>query len=175
MRNHLDSGDDYSQNPNRATRALIAAGSVWKYLDDGTDQGTAWRKPTFDDSKWAAGPAPLGYGDGDEATVVRFGPEPQHKQITTYFRQSFKVADSSSRSNLVMRLLRDDGAIVYLNGTEVFRSNLPAGPISFSTLATSPVGGADESTHFYSTTADPSCSEGSNVVAVEVHQASVTV
>ena len=80
--------------------ALIAAGSVWKYLDDGTDQGIGWRKPAFDDSKWAAGPAQLGYGDGDEATIVRFGPDPQHKQITTYFRQSFKVTNSSSHSNL---------------------------------------------------------------------------
>jgi hypothetical protein len=134
---------------------LIAAGSVWKYLDDGTDQGIGWRKPAFDDSKWAAGPAQLGYGDGDEATIVRFGPDPQHKQITTYFRQSFKVANSSSRSNLVVRLLRDDGAVVYVNGTEVLRSNMPDGTISFSTTATSTVGGADESTHFYSATVDP--------------------
>ncbi|MEO8429154.1 MAG: Ig-like domain-containing protein, partial [Verrucomicrobiota bacterium] len=154
---------------------LIAAGSVWKYLDDGTDQGTAWRTPTFDDGKWAAGPGQLGYGDGDEATVVRFGADPQHKQITTYFRQSFKVVNSSSYSNLVVRLVRDDGAVVYLNGIEVFRSNLPAGPISFSTLATSAVGGADESTHFYSTTADPKLLlDGLNVLAIEVHQASVS-
>ena len=58
---------------------LTPAGSVWKYLDNGTNQGTAWRAPAFNDTTWASGPAQLGYGDGDEATVVGFGPdaEPQ--------------------------------------------------------------------------------------------------
>ena len=32
------------------TNVLVPAGALWKYLDDGTDQGTAWREPGFDDS-----------------------------------------------------------------------------------------------------------------------------
>src|SRR5689334_11147792 len=58
------------------TNTLIANGSVWKYYDQGTDLGTAWRNPGYADGAWASGPAQLGYGDGDETTVVGFGPDP---------------------------------------------------------------------------------------------------
>ena len=54
---------------------LIAAKSVWKYLDNGSDQGTAWRNAGFDDSAWTSGAGILGYGRGDEGTVVSYGPE----------------------------------------------------------------------------------------------------
>ena len=66
-----------------------------------------------------------------------------------------------------IRLLRDDGAVVYLNGTEVFRSNMPAGTITYQTAAS---GGADETT-FYTTTASAALLvSGINTIAVEVHQ-----
>jgi hypothetical protein len=72
---------------------FISTGSSWKYLDNGTDQGTAWRATAFDDSTWKSGNAELGYGDGDETTIVSFGPNAAAKYITTYFRKSFTVAD----------------------------------------------------------------------------------
>ncbi|HMJ91240.1 MAG TPA: Ig-like domain-containing protein [Candidatus Acidoferrum sp.] len=151
---------------------LVATGSVWKYLDNGTDQGIAWQSSHFEDLSWAFGLAPLGYGDGDEATVVSFGGGA--KYITTYFRRAFLVPSASSFSNLVLRVLRDDGAVVYLNGAEIFRSNMPQGPITFQTLALTSVGGADESTAFYSASVDPTLLvNGRNVLAVEIHQNSV--
>lgn len=150
--------------------ALVPAGSVWKYLDDGSDQGTAWREVGFIDTAWRSGPAQLGYGDGDEATVIGFGPQSNAKYVTAYFRHSFQVAGVGRVSQLTVRLLRDDGAVVYLNGTEVFRSNMPEGTITFSTLASEVVGGGDEST-FFEREVDPSLlREGLNVLAVEVHQ-----
>jgi hypothetical protein len=154
--------------------SLASTGSVWKYLDDGSDQGTAWRGTNFDDSAWASGPAQLGYGDGDEATIVSFGTDPNNKYITTYFRRYFSVCDPVSFTNLLLRLLRDDGAVVYVNGTEVFRSNMPTNdPILFNTLASSDVGGSDESSHFYSTVVSPGLLvAGWNLLAVEVHQVS---
>ncbi|MHB1309490.1 MAG: CotH kinase family protein, partial [Limisphaerales bacterium] len=51
---------------------LIRSGRTWRYLDDGSDAGTAWREVEFADDSWRSGPSPLGYGDGDEATVVSF-------------------------------------------------------------------------------------------------------
>jgi hypothetical protein len=54
----------------RAADTLVATNSIWKYLDTGGDQGTVWREPAFDDTTWPAGPAPLGFGDGDEFTVL---------------------------------------------------------------------------------------------------------
>jgi len=110
--------------------SLISTGSVWKYIDNGSDQGIAWQSLAFDDTAWPSGPAQLGYGDGDEATTNSFGLDPNNKYITTYYRHSFTVADASVFTNLQLRLLRDDGAIVYLNDSEVFRCNLPTGTVS---------------------------------------------
>jgi hypothetical protein len=72
---------------------LVAMGSQWSYLDDGTDQGTAWTEMNFDDSGWSSGLAELGYGDGDEATEIDFGGDIDAKITTTYFRHSFSVVD----------------------------------------------------------------------------------
>jgi hypothetical protein len=136
-----------SSAPLRAqSSALVPAGSVWKYRDDGSDEGTAWRTAAFNDAAWASGPAQLGYGDGDEATVVGFGGNPSAKYITTYFRRTFIVGNPSDFASLHLRVLRDDGAVVYVNGSEVFRSNMPAGTITSTTLASMAIGGADEST-----------------------------
>ncbi len=155
--------------------ALIAKGSLWKYLDDGSDQGTAWRSPTFDDTGWSNGLAQLGFGDGDEKTVINGGPSTNHF-ITTYFRQSFYVSNALAISNLVVRLLRDDGGVVYFNGTEVFRSNLPTtNDILFSTPAATSALADDETINFYPTNVSHSLLvTGTNVIAVEVHQISST-
>ena len=157
---------------------LLARGSVWKYLDDGSDQGALWRRPEFDDSAWRSGPAELGYGDSAEGrpeqTTIGFGPDSGNKFITYYFRTTFKVTNASAIRQLTAHLMRDDGAIVYLNGIEAFRSNMPGGDVSSTTLASATVGGADEAT-YYDSNLDPSLlRSGTNTVAVEVHQVNGT-
>src|SRR5918992_4093259 len=150
---------------------LIASGSAWKYHDRGANLGTTWRTRSYVDRAWAAGSAQLGYGDGDEATVVRYGPNSAAKYITTYFRQTFSVADPALVQSLTLKVLRDDGAVVYLNGTEVFRTNMPAGTIAYNTLAPVAAADADETT-YYTASIDPALlTAGANVLAVEVHQA----
>ncbi len=150
-----------------AAMTLIEKGSTWKYLDDGSDQGSAWTTAGFDDGSWASGPAQLGYGDGDEATVVGYGPDPANKYITTYFRHTFNVDDPSQFDQLTVELLRDDGAVVYLNGQEVARSSMPAGQIDFDTLAEPTI----DETIFFPYAVDPSLLvQGDNVIAVELHQ-----
>jgi hypothetical protein len=154
-------------------RPLVPLGSVWKYRDDGSDQGLFWRLLTFNDSAWASGPAELGYGDGDEATLINGGPADNHF-ITTYFRHAFNVPDPTSYTNLFLRLRRDDGAVVYLNATEIFRSNMPDGGVTYTTPAASAVSGAAE-TAFFGTSVSPArLRPGTNVLAVEVHQANPT-
>ena len=128
-----------------ADTELVPAGSTWRYLDDGTNQGTAWREVAFADTAWAQGPAQLGYGDGDEATVVGYGPDPNTKYVTTYFRHSFEVTDPAEFVCLRLSLLRDDGAVVYLNGAEIGRSNMPDGAIDYLTHASSAVASTEES------------------------------
>jgi hypothetical protein len=157
----------------RLAESLVPAGSQWKFLDDGSDQGAAWRVPGFDDSAWRNGPAELGYGDNDEATVVNGGPAAD-RYVTTYFRKSFEVGDVSRYLSLRLRLLRDDGAVVYLNGIEICRSGMPEGPIGYTTLATANVAGLDESTYVEYEAPAALLLEGDNTLAVEIHQASVT-
>jgi len=149
---------------------LVSTGSVWSYLDNGSNQGSAWQNLGFDASSWSNGPAQLGYGDGDEQTVVSFGTNSNAKFITTYFRRMFNVVDHNFFSGLNLRLLRDDGVVIYLNGTEVFRNNLPSTAINYQTLALTSIGGTDETT-FINVPLDPvSLVNGTNVIAVEIHQ-----
>jgi len=67
---------------------LIPYGSLWRYLDNGSDQGSLWRETAFNDSGWAAGFASLGYGDAAR-TILSYGPESTAKYPTTYFRHTF--------------------------------------------------------------------------------------
>ena len=160
--------------PENDSDTLISAGDTWNYLDNGSNQGTAWQAVAFNDSGWASGPAQLGYGDGDEATVVSYGSDANNKYITTYFRNTFSVADASAVSSLAMQILRDDGAVVYLNGTEVYRSNMPTGAVDYLTTATTAIGNADELV-FNPATIDPALLvDGDNTIAVEIHQSSAT-
>jgi len=157
---------------------LVGRSSLWRYKDDGSDQGTAWRSLNFNDDSWAAGPAQLGYGDGDEATVVSYGPNSGSKYTTTYFRHVFNVENASDFTELSLSIVRDDGAVVYINGIEATpRINMPGGEINYRTWAEGagvPVGGADEST-FYTYDIDPDIlRDGENIIAVEIHQVSGT-
>ncbi len=149
-------------------RLLVPLNSTWRFLDNGTDQGTNWTSLAFNDAAWPSGPGELGYGDGDEATVVSFGSDPNQKPITTYFRRKFQVTNPNRYTNLVVQLKRDDGAIVYLNGVEVQRANMPVGPVDFLTTATT--AGDDGAGVFFVNVPPSRFQPGDNVLAVEVHQ-----
>lgn len=146
---------------------LVPAGSVWKYHDLGMNLGTAWIQPLYDDNSWVSGRAQLGYGEGDEATVVASGPMGSH-YVTTYFRHAFMVTNAASCTNLTLRLLRDDGAVVYLNGVELVRVGMPAGQVIYSTYAAN---AATEGSLFVTPLLNSLILvDGMNVVAVEIHQ-----
>lgn len=150
------------------TTELIASGSSWKYLDNGSNQGTAWRTPSYSDASWKTGNAQLGYGDGDEATVVGYGSNPNNRFITTYFRKTFTIVNKSSITGLELSLIRDDGAVVYINGTEVYRSNMPSGTINYNTVATTYT--TNESNYEIANISAATLVNGTNLIAVEVHQ-----
>jgi hypothetical protein len=160
--------------PPPETVTLVPAGSTWKYFDLGRLPAANWMAPEFNDATWASGPAPLGYGGNGEVTTVSYGTNANAKHITTYFRRVFTVAGAASFTNAALALLRDDGAVVYLNGAELFRSNMPQGPIGYSTLATNSVGGTDEQRFFTNALTPAWLREGTNLLAVEVHQVSAS-
>ncbi len=151
---------------------LIEGRSEWRYLVSESGPGTEWASATFDDSGWAPGTAQLGYGDGDEETVVGYGGNSSDKFTTTYYRKSFEVADPTLYERLDVALVRDDGAVVYLNGTEVFRSNMPATEITHETFASSAQTGSEEDVFHYAQIDESLLVAGTNVLAVEIHQSS---
>jgi hypothetical protein len=148
-----------------AQTTLISTGSVWKYFDNGASPGANWHRRDFNDSAWPSGRGQFGWGDGDETTAIAAAVNP--KPITTYFRHTF-VATNTSFPSLTMRLLWDDGVVVYMNGTEISRLNMPLGAITLTTLAVTNRDGSLENRlvqrgAYY-------VAPGTNVIAVELHQ-----
>ncbi len=155
----------------------LAQGSRWHYLDKGRSlDAVEWRDSTyarFDDA-WQSGAGPLGYGH-PVTTELDFGPDPGDKYVTTYFRREIDIDVANLPDSIHLGLLRDDGAIVYLNGTEILRSNLPAGDtVNYLTFASESVGGSDEELYYTTTLLPADFREGVNTLAVEVHQADRT-
>ena len=148
---------------------FIGKEQVWKYSDMGTDLGTSWRNSDFSDTSWKSGQAELGYGDGDEKTVIEGGAV-GNRYISSYFRKSFVLNNKQKVTGLTLLLKCDDGAVIYLNGNEVQRYNMPTGAIGFGTTAVSSISGADESTFHSFAVGSGFLVNGNNVVAVEVHQ-----
>src|SRR5262249_10931265 len=139
----------------------------------GADLGAAWRSNSYSSpTRWATGPAQFGYGEGDEATTVGFGNDPNNKYITTYFRRSF--AAPADAQWFQMRVLRDDGVGVYFNGREVLRNNLASGA-AYNTFAITDVNLANEAA-LISTTFSPTnaIGHGLNLLAAEVHQSTAS-
>ena len=134
---------------------LVSFNSVWRTSDVFTAD---WHTTGFDDSSWSTGQGPLGFKHGLVYSTV------PNSGTTSYFRIDFDVEDVSFFNEFTLALLRDDGAVVYLNGTEVMRSNMPAGPITSTTLASSHSDALVEQPLAASALAD-----GPNVLAVEVH------
>jgi hypothetical protein len=147
-----------------ATAMLVQSGDVWKYRSTSTDAGTAWRQPGFDASAWASGPSQLGWGGRGEATVVPTG------QLTQYFVRHVDVPNPGALGQLTLRVKRDDGIAVYVNGTEVARDNLPAGNLTAGTYSSTKVTAADGVTWKTFTIPSSALVAGDNVVAAEVHQ-----
>ena len=151
---------------------FIQIGDSWKYYDFGSYPGVNWMNLEYNDSDWSTGYAELGYGDGDETTVVDFGPDSDDKYISTYFRKVISVDNAYGPQSLRFKVLRDDGVLVYLNGNEIIRDNMPEGQISFQTQATSTVSFSDEEEYYEWDIDADLIDEGENIIAVEVHQSS---
>jgi glucose/arabinose dehydrogenase len=144
---------------------LIPVGAEWRYLKGEDAPPAAWNTGGFDDDGWASGEAGIGYGDGDDATVLD---DMEGNYLTVYARREFQASPASIES-LVLRIRYDDGFVAYLNGVEVARRGLGAegDPVAFDTPA-----GDHEATGFESidiSSKIPFLAGGTNVLAIEVH------
>ena len=156
---------------------LIGIGPTytWRYNQSGIDPGAGWNDANFDDSSWPSGAALF---EGKNGTVPDL-PEPVRTALTVgtntttyYFRTHFNFAGRPGGARLRLRHIIDDGAVFHLNGAEVYRTGMPAGPVGVSTFATRNVGNAD-----YGGPVElpvRNLVAGDNVLAVEVHQVGST-
>jgi MYXO-CTERM domain-containing protein len=103
--------------------ATVPFGSLWKYEDSGTDLGTDWLTLDYDDSSWNEGAAPLGFGDGDEATTITA----TATVPTYYFRHIVDLPGEPTSARL--RVLYDDAVVVWINGVRVFDKNAQLGVV----------------------------------------------
>jgi hypothetical protein len=154
--------------PAPAAGTLIADGASWHYLFPPTGPDGSWNTAAFDDSSWASGAAPLGWGDASVVTTVGSAITP--KPLTAYYRKSFSVADPSSLGTVTITTRADDGVVVFVNGQEVGRSNMPSGSITNGTYSSSSVTTANAVAHPVTITVPSSAfAAGTNVIAAEVH------
>ena len=155
----------------------------WHYYDSlelaSRNLGTTWRTDAYTESAdWKVGPAELGYGDGDEATLIADNPDPafasgaSDKFATAYFRRAFEVADLYGISAVEVSVTYDDACAFYLNNAPGGRtSNLPdlaAQPeLAWDYFPSTSI--SDNSTQTFALL--PSLLQtGRNLVAAEVHQ-----
>jgi acid phosphatase type 7 len=156
-----------------ANDTLIQFKSVWKYLDDGSDQdATSWKLNSFNDATWASGAGELGYGEVDQTTTVNAGCTPvstcTNKFVTTYFRKKITVNNPSQYIGFKFDCYRDDGIVVYVNGALVYTENMPA---TFTSASNASTNCADDGNTIQTTTiAASNFANGDNTIAVEIHQ-----
>jgi parallel beta-helix repeat protein len=155
-----------------SAHSIFPLQSTWKYRDEALAPPADWNSPNYDDRNWTQGKAEFGYGDGDEATTLQYGNDPNNKTITYYFRQNFHIDTISNIVNLFFRFKADDGAVIYVNGKEIYRFNVPSQPtkIEFNTLASSNISGTAENEFRSIEIPKTTLQSGENLIAVEVHQ-----
>ena len=157
------SADSFSQ--------VFGMNTTWKYYDNGA-AAENWNTEGFNDGGWQSGPAPLGY-KMNVNTTVSYGGDDQYKHPTTYFRKSFNLSETpTSADHFVLNYQLDDGCVVWVNGQEAGRVNMPQGAVGYSTFSTT-YAGDDPLTG--SLDLNPTLfKKGNNVIAVEVHNISYT-
>lgn len=150
---------------------LMENNATWRYYDRGSLNNTGWQKTDYNDSEWSSGAAPLGYftdGKRDYNTTLNYGTNANSKRPTYYFRTHVNLADEPLSNDIFeLNYVVDDGAIIYVNGTEAARYNMPSGNVTYSTYATSYAPGNPDSgtlnlpvSLFH---------KGDNLIAVELH------
>lgn len=114
---------------------VVQEGAQWSWRYDGAALPAGWASVGFDDGAWAQGAAPLGFGSTLVDTVIHTGAA-STRPLSAQFRKEFQVADAGDWGSATVSVWVDDGAVVFLNGTEIGRRNLPTGTIGQGTYAT---------------------------------------
>ena len=149
-----------------SAQKIFDKGSDWLYYDQGSLDGKSWKSITYGTSSWKNGTAIIGYDYNNmHPDIVT---ETQGNKPTYYFRKSFNLAATpTDNDEFTLDFTIDDGLVVYVNGTEAGRYNMPDGNVTYSTLATSYAPNNPDTGTL--TLKGSLFRQGTNVIAVEVH------
>ena len=158
------SGSTINTGPGPETTYIAPADSSWRYrkgTSEASSPTSAWRTIGFsEDGTWSTGQTPIGYGDGDDNTVLS---DMRNGYWSVYLRKEFTVDPLEIPQQLRLRLYVDDGAVVWINGQEVQRAHVPGSNLAFNDAAQNHEAVWEE---FILTGANNYLIGGTNVIAV---------
>jgi hypothetical protein len=155
--------------PELGDAVLLPLASPWRYHENVSGEGLPAGWATTTHTEWPVGMALLGREPTALEEPIRTALSYSRPQVTYYFETEFTLTGDVN-SGLTLRHFIDDGAIFYLNGVEVSRMNMPAGPVTPDTLANPSVDNAESISTII---AGANLVQGSNRLSAEVHQANV--
>lgn len=167
------------------TNRVLNLNSIWRYDLSNNLDGVNWMAPNYNDAAWQTGPGLLA-AENNTAITPLIGtsvlapntPPPGLPQgHAYYFRTTINVASNNLiPGSLIATIRADDGAMIYVNGTEALRLRLPSGPITNTSFTTGfPPGTGSDATEDEIIPLDViALPPGQNVIAASVHQANAT-
>ena len=147
---------------------VVREGEEWNYYIPTSAIPVSWIEAAYDDSYWASGTTGIGYGDGDDQTLI-------DPAVSLYLRKKFELLDTSDIAYMTLYMDYDDAFVAYLNGREIARSNIAGDPPQFNTLAASLHeallyrGITPEEFQIDHEFAKSVIKEGENILAIQVH------
>jgi hypothetical protein len=163
-------------NSSSASTLVFDVNAAWKYTSNYVDS-VNWMSPAYNDSGWSGPGAGLLYIENNTLVTPRNTPLPSPVMRTYYFRRHFNFTGNRSDASLSFSAYVDDGLVMYLNGSEIYRLRMPSGAVDNQTGATGQpcvgTGAANDATCADTFTVGnsllTSLVQGDNVLAVEVH------
>lgn len=152
---------------------LIDKNSVWKYYQAGDSPSGDWTTSGYNDVSWSSGNGMLAWGTIDLSQKLNSTQLRTDVRVeTVYFRQIFNYTKTGSETKMTLNYVFDDGAIVYLNGIEIARINMPKGTPDYSTWATGIGNESSYTSMELNQMAITALVNGINVLSIEIHNAS---
>lgn len=153
-------------------KTVMKAGSKWLYYDSGSLDGEDWKSTDYDDFLWDEGSAPLGYANKDLGikTTLSYGDNSSNKYPTYYLRNTVSLTEQGFK-DIKLSYRCDDGFILYVNGKEALRYNMPEGEVNFNTYTPTYSGDWFEGE---SLLPKELFREGDNLLAIELHNCSAS-
>jgi hypothetical protein len=154
---------------------VVAATDTWQYFPGTSEPASTWNSDKTNSSSWLTGPGGIGYGDGDDGTIINAVP-------SVYLRTNFNLTDTSIISWAILHVDYDDAFVAYLNGHEIARANIGTAGVKplFNTYSTADreakvyAGGIPERFIIQRDTLRKYIIQGANILAIEVHNSNAT-